>query len=109
MPALSPVPDSNQEARAAGYVFRLYVAGEAPNSRLALRNLKVLCQDHYRDDFHIDVVDVLLSPERAWTEGVIVTPTVVRIIPEPGIRIIGNLSNTDQVLSVLGFAIQAND
>jgi len=109
MPAISPVPDSTQEARAAGFVFRLYVAGEAPNSQLALRNLKVLCQDHYRDDFHIDVVDVLLSPERAWTEGVIVTPTVVRLTPEPGIRIIGNLSNTDQVLSVLGFAMQAND
>lgn len=109
MPAISSVPDSNQEARASGFVFRLYVAGEAPNSQLALRNLKVLCQDHYRDDYHIDVVDVLLSPERAWTEGVIVTPTVVRLTPEPGIRIIGNLSNTDQVLSVLGFAIQAND
>lgn len=109
MPAISSVPDSNQKSRAAGFVFRLYVAGEAPNSQLALRNLKVLCQDHYRDDFHIDVVDVLLSPERAWTEGVIVTPTVVRVTPEPGIRIIGNLSNTDQVLSVLGFAMQAND
>ena len=109
MSAISPVPDSTQVARAAGFVFRLYVAGEAPNSQLALRNLKVLCQDHYRDDYHIDVVDVLLSPERAWTEGVIVTPTVVRLNPEPGIRIIGNLSNTEQVLSVLGFAMQAND
>ena len=49
MPAISPVPDSNQEARAAGFVFRLYVAGEAPNSQLALCNLKVLCNDHYRD------------------------------------------------------------
>lgn len=109
MPAISPVPDCNQETRSASFVFRLYVAGEAPNSLLALRNLKVLCNDHYRDDYHIDVVDVLLSPERAWTDGVIVTPTVVRVTPEPGIRIIGNLSNTDQVLSVLGFSMQAND
>lgn len=82
--------------------FRLYVAGEAPNSTLALRNLKTLCQNLYGDGYRIDVVDVLLSPERAWAEGVMITPTVVRVFPVPAIRIIGNLSNTGQTLSALG-------
>lgn len=82
-------------------VFRLYVAGEAPNSMLAMRNLKALCRDCYGDDYRIDVVDVLLSPERAWADGVIATPMTVRISPLPAIQIIGNLSDTSRVLSVL--------
>ena len=103
MPKKSCVPETSESAS----VFRLYVAGEAPNSILALRNLKALCRGHFGDDeYRIDVVDVLLSPERAWEEGVIVTPTVMRIRPKPGLQIIGNLSNTDQVLSVLGFSGQ---
>jgi circadian clock protein KaiB len=83
------------------HTFRLYVAGEAPNSTLALRNLKALCRDCYGDDYRIDVVDVLLSPERAWADGVIATPMTVRIFPLPAIQIIGNLSDTSRVLSVL--------
>jgi circadian clock protein KaiB len=89
-------------------VFRLYVAGEAPNSVLALRNLKALCKSFYGDDYHIDVLDILLSPERAWAEGVIVTPMAVRISPEPVIKIIGNLSNTEQVLNALNFVVEGH-
>ena len=89
-------------------LFRLYVAGESPNSILALRNLKALCQSHYGDNHQIDVVDVLLSPERAWAAGVIVTPMVERLSPEPVIQIIGNLNNTKQVLSSLGLSFEAD-
>ena len=96
------------ETGAAAFVFRLYVAGEAPNSSLALRNLKVICQGRYGDNYRIDVVDVLLSPERAWAEGVIVTPTAMRVSPTPAVQIIGDLSNTEQVLSALGFVVEAH-
>jgi circadian clock protein KaiB len=88
------------------FVFRLYVAGEAPNSILAMHNLKTLCQRLYGDNYRIDVVDALLSPERAWAEGVMVTPMVKRISPVPEIQIIGNLSNSDQALSALGLVIE---
>ena len=98
--------DCTTEASAAKRVFRLYVAGEAPNSVLALSNLKALCQKHYGENYRIDVVDILLSPARAWMEGVIVTPTTVRISPGPEIQIIGNLSNTQQVLNTLGLGIE---
>jgi circadian clock protein KaiB len=81
--------------------FRLYVAGEAPNSALALRNLKALCHDFYGDNYRIEVIDVLLSHERAWADGVIATPMTFRLSPLPAVQIIGNLSDTDQVLSVL--------
>jgi circadian clock protein KaiB len=88
--------------------FRLYVAGEAPNSTLALQNLRAICQDRYGDDYQIDIIDVLLSPERAWAAGVIVTPMVVRDCPVPTVQIIGNLSNKDQALSVLGFEAEGH-
>lgn len=93
----------------AAFLFRLYVAGEAPNSMLALRNLQALCQVHCADNYHIDVVDVLLSPERAWADGVIVTPMVLRITPQPPLQIMGNLSNTGQVLTALGFGVGGHD
>lgn len=104
MTTLSPAPETG----AATFVFRLYVAGEAPNSSLALHNLNTICQGRYGDNYRIDVVDVLLSPERAWAEGVIVTPTAVRVSPAPSVQIIGNLSNTEQVLSALGFVVEAH-
>jgi circadian clock protein KaiB len=92
------------EATSPASMFRLYVAGEAPNSALALRNLKELCQKCYGNNYSIEVVDVLLSHERAWAEGVIATPTTVRISPLPAVQIIGNLSETDHVLSILRLA-----
>jgi len=98
-----------KKADFTAFLFRLYVAGEAPNSMLALRNLQALCQHHYADNFHIEVIDVLLSPERAWAEGVIATPMVLRVSPEPMVRMIGNLGNTSQVLSALGFGLDGHD
>lgn len=92
---------SKHEASTPAGSFRLYIAGEAPNSVLALRNLKALCQKCYGDNYSIEVVDVLLSHERAWADGVIVTPTMVRLSPLPAVQIVGNLSDTDQVLSVI--------
>jgi circadian clock protein KaiB len=102
MPNIVNMPESTPKTNTTGFVFRLYVAGEAPNSILALRNLKVLCERLYPDNYQIDVVDVLLFPERSWLDGVMVTPTVFRISPVPTVQIVGNLSNTDQVLGALG-------
>jgi circadian clock protein KaiB len=82
--------------------FRIYVAGEAPNSVLAVRNLRALCAAHFDDNFSIEVVDVLLSPERAWGDGVMVTPTTRRITPSASAPIIGSLSDLQAVLRVFG-------
>lgn len=90
-------------------IFRLYVAGEAPNSMLALRNLTALCQSFYGDDYQIEVIDVLLSPESAWAAGVTVTPMLMRVFPLPIIQIMGNLSKTDQVLNALGLSGEHHD
>jgi circadian clock protein KaiB len=104
MSAISQQSGGSIKTSESSFVFRLYVAGEAPNSVLALRNLKAYCKKYYGEDYKIDVVDVLLSPERAWAEGVIVTPMTVKVSPLPSVQIIGNLSNMEQVLSILNAA-----
>ena len=82
--------------------FKIYIAGEAANSLKALRNLHALCGACYGENYHIEVIDVLLSSEQAWADGVIVTPTTVRIEPKRSPPIVGNLSNSSLVKHVLG-------
>jgi len=82
--------------------FRLFVAGEAGNSSLALANLKLLCQTHLPDQYDIEVVDVFREPRRALADGVFMTPTAIKVSPQPMRRIVGTLTHTDAVLHALG-------
>ena len=82
--------------------FRLYIAGDAPNSLQAMANLAMLCQTHLPDRYEIEVVDVLLEPKRALDEAIFLTPTLVTDTPHPGHRIVGTLSNTEPILQILG-------
>lgn len=81
--------------------LRLYVAGNAPNSVLAMANIRIICDKHFAGDHEIEIVDLLLHPERALTDGIIVTPTLVRLRPAPVHRVIGSLADTPQVLLTL--------
>jgi circadian clock protein KaiB len=84
--------------------FRIYVGGDAPNSVLAVRNLRALCAQYVTGPFSIDVVDVLLCPDRAWDDGVMVTPTTLRIYPSTSPPVVGNLSDLQRVLQVFGLS-----
>lgn len=84
------------------FMFRLYVAGDAPNSLQAMANLTQLCETYLPDRHNIEVVDVLLDPKRALTESILLTPTLVTESPYPGHRIVGTLSNTEPILQILG-------
>ena len=84
------------------YVFRLYIAGGAPNSVRALANLYTLCHKHFPESHRIDVIDVLIRPLRALSDGVVVTPTLVKVSPAPEQQIIGNLSEEAELLRALG-------
>lgn len=84
------------------YVFRLYVAGGAPNSVRALANLYAICRQHFSNSHRIEVVDVLETPARALADMILVTPTLVKISPSPSLQIIGNLSDEQEVLRALG-------
>ncbi len=86
----------------ARFKFRLYIAGDAPNSLRALANLRALCHQHLPERHEIEVVDVLLAPERALAEQVYLTPTLVRLSPGPNRKIVGSLSDITPVLEALG-------
>ncbi|MGV3663872.1 MAG: circadian clock KaiB family protein [Prosthecobacter sp.] len=87
------------------HVFRLYVAGDAPNSALAAENLRALCQAHLPHAHVIDVVDVTQDPRRAQGDAVLVTPTLIRLSPGPECRIVGNLSDSQAVRQALGLGL----
>lgn len=78
--------------------LRLYVAGETPNSLTALANLKRFCQDHAPGKFHIQVIDLLKKPQLASGDQILAVPTLVRRLPTPMRKIIGDLSNRDKLL-----------
>jgi circadian clock protein KaiB len=88
--------------RYAPYRFRLYVAGDAQNSVQAVANLNALCREHLPNRHTIEIVDVFRQPERALTDSIFMTPTLVKLGPLPVQRIIGTLNQTQTVLDALG-------
>lgn len=84
------------------FKFRLYVAGDAPNSVQAVANLTALCRIHLPDQHEIDVVDVFREPKRALEDRIFMTPTLVKLAPSPVQRIVGTLSEVQTVLQALG-------
>lgn len=85
----------------ATYVFRLFVAGAEPNSAQASANLVLLCEAHIAGQYEIRVVDVLTNPKAAYTDNVIVTPTLIMVRPLPQVTVFGNLRDAAQVLAAL--------
>jgi circadian clock protein KaiB len=80
------------------YNLRLYVAGQTPKSLQAFANLKRICEEHLEGRYHIEVVDLLENPQLARGDQILAIPTLVRKLPEPIRKIIGDLSNTERVL-----------
>jgi len=84
------------------FSFRLYIAGNASNSREAVANLTRLCEKYLVGRHEIEIVDICQDPGPALTEGIYMTPTLVMVSPDPGRRIVGTLSNTEPILQILG-------
>ncbi len=80
------------------YLLRLYVAGQTPRSVAAFANLKKICEEHLAGQYEIEVVDLLLNPQLAAGDQILAVPTLVRKLPEPVRKIIGDLSNKERVL-----------
>jgi circadian clock protein KaiB len=78
--------------------LRLYVAGQTPKSIAAFANLKKICEEHLKGQYTIEVVDLLENPKLAKGDQILAIPTLVRKLPEPIRKIIGDLSNTERVL-----------
>jgi circadian clock protein KaiB len=80
------------------YQLRLYIAGHTPKSLLALTNLKRICETHLSGRYEIEIIDLLQNPQLASGDQILAVPTLVRRLPEPITKIIGDLSNTERVL-----------
>jgi len=78
--------------------LRLYVAGQTPKSLTAFANLKKICEEHLKGKYHIEVIDLLKNPQLAGGDQILAVPTLVRKLPPPIKKIIGDLSNTLRVL-----------
>jgi len=78
--------------------LRLYVAGETPNCTRAFGNLKKICEQHLAGRYRIEVIDLLENPQLSSGDQILAIPTLVRTLPEPVRKIIGDLSNTERVL-----------
>jgi len=90
----TPAPPNEPEM----WTLRLYVAGQTPKSIAAFANLKVICEEHLAGRYRIEVIDLLENPQLARSDQILAIPTLVRKLPEPVRKIIGDLSNTERVL-----------
>ncbi len=88
------------------YRLRLYVAGQTPKSVLALKNLKQICDEHLHGRYEIEVIDLRENPQLASGDQSLALPTLVRRLPEPIKKIIGDLSNTERVLVGLDLRVR---
>jgi circadian clock protein KaiB len=87
--------------------LRLYVAGQTPKSLTAFANLRQLCEKHLFGRYHIEVIDLIKQPQLAQNDQIIALPTLVRKLPEPIKRVIGDLSNLERVMVGLDLRTQA--
>ncbi|MES2872982.1 MAG: circadian clock protein KaiB [Bacteroidota bacterium] len=86
------------EAVEKEYQLRLYIAGKTSRSVSALNNLKKYCEEHLQGQYSIEVIDLLLNPQLAEGDQILAIPTLVKKVPEPVRKIIGDLSNKEKVL-----------
>jgi circadian clock protein KaiB len=96
-----------QISKAQTYRLRLYVAGQTPKSVLALKNLKQICEEHLQGRYEIEVIDLRENPQLASGDQILALPTLVRRLPEPIKKIIGDLSKTERVLVGLDLRVRA--
>lgn len=89
---------SRTKSTKKAWELRLYVAGQTPKSLAAFANLKKICEEHLAGQYEIEVIDLLKEPQLASGDQILAIPTLVRKLPEPIRKIIGDLSNTERVL-----------
>lgn len=95
------------EERSNFWELRLYVAGQTPKSLTAQANLRKLCEENLAGRYRIEVIDLLLNPQLARADQILAIPTLVRRLPEPIRKIIGDLSSSEKVL--VGLDVHARD
>ncbi len=90
--------DFNDNLTEDAWILRLYVAGQTPKCLLAFANLKKICETQLKGKYKIEVIDLLVNPQLSKDDQILAIPTLVRKLPVPVRKIIGDLSNTEKVL-----------
>jgi circadian clock protein KaiB len=99
MPAARPeVKRASRKAASSSYILKLYVAGQSPKSVNAIANIKKICEENLQGRYELEVIDLYQQPQLAQGEQIIAVPTLVRKLPLPLRRIIGDMSDTERVL-----------
>lgn len=93
--------------QAKRYVLRLYVTGSTPKSVRAIRNLRKLCEEHLQGKYEMEVIDIYQQPELAQNADIVVTPTLVKRLPLPLRKFIGDLSDMEQVLKGMDITLKS--
>jgi circadian clock protein KaiB len=93
-----PLSDLTGVSDPETWELRLYVAGKTPKSVAAFQNLQKICEEHLPGKYHIEVVDLLMHPQLAKGDQIVALPTLVRKLPEPIRKVIGDLSNVEKTL-----------
>ncbi len=96
-PAEEPTP-TGPDGETATWELRLYIAGGSPKSVAAFANLKKICEEYMPDRYTIEIIDLLEQPQLAAGDQIVAIPTLVRMLPEPLRRVVGDLSNTERTL-----------
>ena len=99
---------SQTDGDAAEWNLRLNVAGQTPRSLTAFKNLKNICEEYLKGEYHIEVIDLMENPTLARGDQILAIPTLVRKLPQPIRKIIGDLSNTERVLVGLDIQPRSN-
>jgi len=97
-----PIPDEKKTKPVKNsdnkWALRLYVAGQTPKSMTAFANLKKICEERLKGKYEIEIIDLLVNPQLGREHQIFAIPTLVRKLPEPVRKIIGDLSDTERVL-----------
>ncbi len=90
-----------EDANSNNWVLKLYIAGQTPRSLAAIENLKRICDEHLAGTYRIEVIDLVKNPSLARENQIVAVPTLIKNLPQPLKKIIGDLSNTEKVLKGL--------
>jgi circadian clock protein KaiB len=96
------VRGESDAAATTAVMMVLYITDSGPNSVRAVANLEAICKEHLKDNFRLEIIDVLEYPLRALAAGIVVTPSLAKLSPLPAATVVGNLSDKSSVLRALG-------
>jgi circadian clock protein KaiB len=100
-------PGANKELTLATYLLKLYVTGKTPRAEVAIANLRRICEEELHSEYELQIIDVLEQPQLAEDDKILATPTLIKRLPPPLRRVIGDLSDKEKVL--LGLELRGGE